>query len=383
MFGVRSGWVGVLLGCVVCSRSVLGADSPEQLLATVRDGNRAAIQSIQTMECRYERVPWAGTSAEQAKKHFWLFPGRFWRSGDTYRLFESHDELDQIDREYVVRNGLILVHRKGRPNFQPCIFLSTLAPVNGTGGEMWQYLLFSHWGWVPPPGVSFYTLEEILQHRHVLHGAERLPSGQIRVELSHDGVKRQEFWFDPKVNYLVRKCVWVPAGDATLRWEHEVITFAESAPGVFVPTTVEVRCFVKGKQEAVIRTVISELKVNHALPADALRIPGIAGMNCIDLNRHMEYKVDAEGNRVGPERMVPVGIVVPAGSVRTGGPPVPPVPPCLEPLGGLPVPQDLPDGEPTAWWVWVLIVSAVILVIELDLGEIRRRAAQVFAGRTR
>lgn len=355
MLGFRYRWPGVLIGLLVGNGAVDGADDPEQLLATARDGNRAAIQSVRTMECRYERVPWGDTTLEEAKKWIRLDSGRFWRSGATYRLFETREHVDGNSRDYVVRDGRMLFLRKGRMP-QPSLGWEAIQPVDGTGGEMWQYLLFSHWGWISP---SFYTLEEILQHRHTLRSAERLPppSNQIHVELKHDGVTRQEFWFDPKANYLVRKSVMVPAKDSSYRWEDEVIEFAEPAPGVFVPTTIETRSYLKGNLRVVVRTHITELKVNHVMPASALRLPGIAGMECIDYDRDVQFKVDADGNAVGPEKSV---------KVTRGAPPD-----ASKSAPGYDSP--VPSQPPTPWWVWVLIASGVVLVSGLVLGIVRRR----------
>lgn len=221
---------------------------------------------------------------------------------------------------------------------------------------MWQYLLFSHWGGNNSP--SFYPFEEILRQPHEIRGAERLPSKEIHLALSHAG-GRLELWFDPKVNYLVRKSEMVPVGDPTIQLRHEVLTFSEPSPGVFVPVTVEHRAFKKGPLRATVQTVLSELKVNNPSTKAALRIPGIAGLECIDLTRDIKYKIDADGNRAGPESKV---------EVLRGAPPVMPAPPVL--------PANVVQSQPsTSWWVWLLIVSAVIVVAGLALAIVRRRAA--------
>jgi len=210
MTGPRLRWAAALVGWLALSSPFAwGGDDRDQLLATARDGNRAAIQSITTMECRYERIPWAGTTLDQAKKCFFfpVSPGRFWRSGEVYRLMEPND--DGTSREYVVRNGRIQVLRKkGRPVPWSTLSLNTPGPVDGVGGEIWQYLLFSHWWGKENPG--FYPFWDIIQQPYTLHTVERLPSREIHVDLSHAG-GRWEFWFDPEVNYLVHRSVVIPA----------------------------------------------------------------------------------------------------------------------------------------------------------------------------
>ncbi|WP_171473498.1 hypothetical protein [Frigoriglobus tundricola] len=224
-------------------------------------------------------------------------------------------------------------------------------------------------------------MSEILQHPYTLNKAERSSSGEIYVDLSHTGAKRQEFWFDPKANYLVRKSVMVPAADGNYRWEHEVVVFSEPAPGVFVPSTVEDRLILKGKQEAVVRTVLTDLKVNHAMPATALRVPGVEGRSCLDLDRDSRYDVDADGNRTGPETPEKVTRISPeAVGSSARGPSGPRQPHDLLQTGQDPTNSSArgparfePGREPTPWWVWLLCGSGFVIVTGLGLGAIRRR----------
>ncbi len=348
-------WVAVLASWLLLALPALGGEDRHRLLATARDGNRAAILSITSMECSYERRPWANTTFEQAGKDFSLSPGRFWRTGDTYRLLKPMGDGTTLD--YVVRKGIGFYLRKGGPLPHPKLTSEPPRPVDGVGGEMWQYLLFSHWG---PNAPSFYPFHELLQRPHVIHTVERLPppANDIHVELSHSG-GRLEFWFDPKVNYLIRKSVMVPAAGPTFRWEDEVVEFAELAPAVFVPTTVEHRCSVKGTLRSVVRTVLSGLKVNHRMAESALRLPGIAGMECIDLTRDMAFKVDADGRRVGPESPVKVFRIAPNG-------------PEQRLTGPISWPPE-PSRPPTPWWVWLLIASVLLLVVAVVLAILRRR----------
>ena len=162
-------WFGVLASCLLLISPISGDEDREQLLATARDGNRAAILAITAMECQYERRPWGNTSPEQASKHWGLFsPGRFWRSGEVYRHFKPIGDGTTLD--CVVREGRSLGLRKGNPPVKPILSLETLGPFDGVGGAMWQWLLFSHWGWKPP---SYYPLDDLLSHPHVIRTAER------------------------------------------------------------------------------------------------------------------------------------------------------------------------------------------------------------------
>ena len=358
----RLNWVGTLVGLLILTAAALGREDTEQLLATARDGNRAAIQSIASMECRYERQPWANTSLEQANKCFALFsPGRFWRSGDVYRLLKPMGDGTTLDD--VVRNGKGLYLRKGGPLNRPILVYESLRPVDGIGGDMWQWLIFSHWGWDPP---SFYPLQDIIEHTHVIRKAERLPTpaNDIHIELTHSG-GRLEFWLDPKVNYLIRKRVVAPAADSTYRWEDEVVEFAEPSPTVFVPVVIEHRFTIKGTLQAIVRTILSEVKVNQPLAESALRIPGIAGMECFDMNRDVKYNVDADGTATGPEISVKIAKVTPP--AETGS--------ILSSEASNSFQQ--PSRPSTPWWLWLLLMSLTVLAAALILILIRRRRRAV------
>jgi hypothetical protein len=162
----------------------------------------------------------------------------------------------------------------------------------------------------------------------------------------------------------------VPAADTNVRWENEVVEFAEPAPAVFVPIVVEHRCSVKGALQAVLRTILSEVKVNKPLDKNALRLPGIEGLECVDFIRDVKFKVDADGNRISPE--IPYKVPRVTSNIRGGA--TPPV----DPSSLLKLPQDpspfiKPSRPPTPLWVWILIVSIVVLVTALILAVLRRR----------
>lgn len=256
--------------------------------------NAAAVAAIRSMECRYERVPAPGTPPEVAARHVRLTAGRFARAGTTFLFEEPFGP--SATREYVVRDGKML------ERLPPDEFGTRLlfGPVRGDldGGEMWQYLLFAH---TAPPGPPA-PLAGLLNRRWTeLRAARVLPTGAVYVATGY-GADAFEFWLDPRANHLVRRCAWQQPGEPPARWEHEVLAFAEPAPGVFVPVEVETRLLHGGAPVAAVRTHVTDLKVNHEVPADALRIPGIAGANCYNYERNVEYVVDADGNPAGPER---------------------------------------------------------------------------------
>jgi hypothetical protein len=225
-------------------------------------------------------------------------------------------------------------------------------------GDVWKYVLFTHWG----GGTAFrtFTFAEMLEKPHRIHSVERVTDngrGLIYVRLTAlEG--DHEFWFDPAVNHLVRKATRVPEGARDLRFESEVTKFTEAAPGVFFPTEVEHRRHKDSQLTGVVRTTISDLKVNQSLPTDTLRIPNIAGMTCTDADRRTDFTVDADGNRVGPETPAEFATGVPHSSSST-------------PFQAL-----APSQPPWPLWLWVLIASCFCLALAGGLWYVRHRRSE-------
>ena len=113
-----------------------------------------------------------------------------------------------------------------------------------------------------------------------------------------------------------------------------------------------------------LRTILSEVKINQTLSNNALRLPGITGMDCIDLNREVKFKVDADGNPIEPESPYQVGRIIPTITEGSGNA-------IFRP--GDPNAYLEPSRPPTPLWVWILIVSLNCLVAALVLVIIRRR----------
>ncbi len=334
----------------------------DDLLEIARARNLAAIHSITSMQCRYERVLCGSTTIAQAQAPCFFMPaapGRFWRSGETFRLIEPI--RDGTTREYMARGGQLLVWRGGGPLKDPTLTLYTASPVDGVGGEMWQYLLFTQWGGGAPPGKGSYYYSDVADNpSRIVHLAERTPppANEIHIDMSHTG-SRCECWFNPRVNYLIRKFISFPPGEysQSIHFEHEVIEFAEPAPAVYVPVIVEHRCYKNKALRATIRTILSDLKVNHNLAESDLYIPKIAGMKCIGMDREIQFTVDAAGNRVGPETPIKLAKVVPT------------------PYEGerefnyTPYEVSRPS---TRWWIWILIASVCLLLLGVAVA-VRRR----------
>jgi hypothetical protein len=193
-----------------------------------------------------------------------------------------------------------------------------------------------------------------------VHVAERTPHPRkdIHIDLSR-GEVRFECWFDAKTNYLIHKLIATPSrhpDGGQYHYEEEVIEFREAAPAIYVPVIIEHRCYKNKSLRSTIRTIISDLKVNHSLAETDLQIPRIAGMKCIDADRVVEYMVDARGERVGPESPTKLVKIAPEPTEKGRKVWAPPK----------------PSSPPLAWWAWCLIASVAILLVGGVLAAVRR-----------
>ena len=336
------------LGCVVCVlAAVAPGGGPAGLLARVAAANQAAVRAIRTLQCTYQVVPANGSDPGPAGQVAYLLPDpcHYRRDGDTYRAREVWEY--EIDHQ-LVRKGRRFDWRERRRDKLDVYGMGT-GPADSyaaSGGWLWYRLLFSHWGgaddWLP--------FADLIRRPHTPHAAERLPDGAVRVDLSHTG-GRVEFFLDPRTNHLVRKTATVAWSDPTVRREWEVVEWAEPAPGVFIPVVVEGRHHKHGRPDGSARVLLSDLRVNQPVSAADLRMPGVAGQECRDSDRKVVWTVDADLERVGPER--PLEEDKPSPRVR-------------------PVPRPLAPVERPAWWrVGLLAVGAVGAL----LAAARRRRA--------
>ncbi len=346
----RAMWcLAVLTGLM--SQRAAAAEADEVLVGIARDGNRAAIESITSLSCRYDRTWLLKPPVDGGPGSYFTPSGRYWSNTTTYRV---QDQQETGVRDMIIRGGKTLIWGYGPGWPKPGLgILPDRAPA---GGEMSQYLLFRHPGREVPAQLLFH---EILSLPPTLNAVRRVPPvngggpGDILIDLTHSG-GRFEFRFDPRANYLIRQKSFVPSQANHVRWEDEVLAFSETAPGVFLPTQIEHRHIVKGVPRATVRTTLTEVRVNIPLGADAFRIPNIAGMECVDTIRRVKYKADADGNAAGPE--VPANIV-PGNPISSA----------------IAFEQFTPSRPSTPWWWYVLGGSVVLLITAWVIARRRGR----------
>jgi hypothetical protein len=281
--------------------------------------------------------------------------GRYWRTGETIRV--SRTVQPGLTHETLVRDGRIWTLSTYEGNSSKR-YLGVGKFQILDRGDVWDDCLFTHWGGAKTWGTFLFA--DMLDMGARIGSAEQVTEGgRSLVHVKLIGLEAvREFWFDPQVNYLVRKSTYIPDTDKSLVRETEVIRFSEATPGIFFPTEIEQRGRNKDRPFAVVRTTISDLTVNRSLSKSDMRLPNIAGLITYDSDRQTDYKVDADGNRAGPETPTKVKRGLTTSASETASRPIP------------------PSKPPWPLWLWILIVSICCLLVAAGLRYRRRRDSE-------
>jgi hypothetical protein len=270
--------------------TLLGQSTEErELLELASASNRAAVESIRTLHSRYSYIE---SSRSQAREAEW------WRSLDAIRYREQIRSLDRSETSVdavLQKDRLYAVEKQTSPGYKPQVWGRISAPSAFVDTLYWSALLKIYS--VPRDGPVLF--HELLSTRPDLLGVRRVQESArdlVHVDLVHPGVGgercRDELWFDPQVNYLVRKQVR-HAGDT--RAEHEVVRFKEAAPGIYFPEEVQSRVFRNGKQDTTFVNRFSEIRVNQPLPADTFEWRFPTAIRVYDYVENKAFQVETDG----------------------------------------------------------------------------------------
>lgn len=333
---------------------------PEELAKQMADGNRAAVAAVRSLSCGFSHEVVSESQPGQAgSKWLHLVSGQYWRSPDRIRLRTHHPTPQDFVRDRLIRDGKCWVLNSYTKTSGGTHALLSVEPDLFTpDGDVWEYALFHHWGGL---AVRKFGYADLLAKASRVHAADRVnENGRelIHVRLAAHG-DEYEFWFDPAMNYLIRKCSHTATSEPSVRNNSrvfEVTQFAEPARGVFFPSVIEHKPTRNGQLDAVIRITLSDVQVNRDVPADTLRLPNIAGMTCYDYSRNTDYAVDADGNRTGPESPT---------KVKSGG--------VLRAVSDVPPQPSPPSRPPWPLWLWVLIAAGCAFGLAGVVRYARRR----------
>lgn len=166
-----------------------------------------------------------------------------------------------------------------------------------------------------------------------------------------------DFYFDPTVNYLVRKHTYRTFGPSSEAVnEEEVLEYKECVPGLYFPVRTAGQSYSNGKLWTTREATISDVRLNEKLPDRIFQLPFPAGIQVGDLVRGESYYIDAAGNPISKP-------------IKLSTAPVPPPP---LPEGHIPVPGTESLEEPGGITRWLLPVSLSMLVLAAVAAALRR-----------
>jgi hypothetical protein len=326
---------------VLGGRSITGG---ADLISQERAANRMSIESVQSLHARIEfATPDGSAPAEGLPK-----AGEYWKQGSDER--QNQTSYDQTVVQVLSLGGKQKVLTSSRTKqgkvIRAAASMSTEAGT--TVVDPFRLGLFKlddgHWD----------SLDELLRRPvERVNAEEAVSEGLSLVKISTRLEGRDwEIWVDPAVNHLIRKAVqsYPLPNKAVLRMECEITGFRETAPSVYFPEGVRQRHFMGDKLVADNLVHFREVRVNQPIPAGIFRMKFPAGIWMEDRIQQVNYKIDENGERLGPSVPTQEALAAPPTKTRTA---------TVE--------------EPPAFTRWPLVAGAVCLAAAAGTWVIRRR----------
>jgi hypothetical protein len=216
----------------------------------------------------------------------------YWQRGDSIRCqFESK----QFKEDALIRGPRLLFVRTVAGSKEP---MGTITQSHGYSlmPDPWYPALFRHFGEESGTTAAF---DEIMAKPHRVHSAKKVREDGRDLVYIHISHKRAglEFWFDPQVNYLIRKTTTRVKQSVT---ERTVQEFREVKPGIFFPALTKAIGQSAGKVVSTSSATISQIKINDELPADVFDFRFPPGMIVKDSFKNALFKTDANGQPTLP-----------------------------------------------------------------------------------
>src|SRR2546430_2643215 len=120
----------------------------------------------------------------------------------------------------------------------------------------------------------------------------------VYTELWRKG-EQHELWFDPAVNFLVRKYRLRSEAIKTSLID-VVMSYSEPSPGMFFPAIVKGEYYYKGKLSWRTTTTFNNLKVNELIPGDMRQLRFPPDIVVIDQTKNEIHRTDNSGEPTLP-----------------------------------------------------------------------------------
>jgi outer membrane lipoprotein-sorting protein len=326
----------------------------ENDVSVVQNGHRASVDAIRSFHCRVIQTNDYDNKNVQS--------GEYWRSQDNVGIVWKEQGLDGK----VVETGAVMkayshtVH-KGKEMDVLAINRRSAMPSNQC--DVWYYALIVALPTDPESTAptSFFDLLQILKDKEVLSTKTVVQDERQIVIMTYSPGKNttEELWFDPGVNFLVRKhriIVDTPDGSGRVESVREVLKFTEAAPGYYFPAEVHAHVTRNDKTVASVRWHLTDIEINRPVDPKVFQFSLPAGTTAIDNIAGARYAVDERGNRSGAEEFLEPSRLLPLG------------PPLV---------KTETREEPQSILRWLLPISLGILGLAAVLWVVRKRRAHM------
>jgi hypothetical protein len=345
----------VPIALLFCAPALTQTGDEEHLLGIASDAHRASRDSIRTLSCHVEfqlaSYP-ASTAPVQTSS------ADFWFSSAATRLKAVDERGAKLDYLWKDKIRKSVAYPPGKDQGMVSVMRNSFSDRFVHRADAFACGMLA----LNVPGTVRDVLFEKLVHEASKIGPVQKQTSDGRsmvvVKLYFDkSDNRKDRWtvelhFDPAVNYLIRKQVYVCAtAKGNFYREREVVQFQECKPGLFFPQKIVGRSDSDGKPFSKTSIEISAIRVNEPLPEGIFDFRYPQGAMLFDDIEGVRYQVDSFGNRISES--VPI--------TRQ-----PPPPTASKSEKGM---QTL--DEPSHLSQWILPSSVAILTVAVAIALLR------------
>jgi hypothetical protein len=302
----------MLLLLLITASSAINDD-----VGVVRAGHTQARQAIQSLHVKaLATVNYHGKKPRPATR----YKLEWWQDGETFRSKEEMDESGEgpgaQSREFTDRlwkggrsKTLTRPFEGGKPG----------QAVGSLGERSLLVTATSPWNWGLfefLPGAGMDMLDALGDKAKHVESVEReTVNGRLlfRVKFQRKGQLAISAWFDPSVNFLVRKLEVRNVESETLQ-TREVTEFRESQPGVFFPYRVVSKGSLRGEPTQDSTVEVESLRVNEPIDPSVFQIAFPKGTAVTDEIQGTAY---LSANDEEPDLTVQVRSLPPKSTGRT------------------------------------------------------------------
>jgi len=303
------------ISATVCALTSLAASPPREapLLELAQDAHRAAIESLQSVECDVTVM-----RSQRGEASHKIAQGHYVRSGAAVRV---HEETARGTRDGVLKDSAatVLGKERVRPGERPApgAAVRSSIPETAFSCDVWSHMLMQFHA----PGQSrCRNLDEVLANALAAPEVTKVHEGneeyvQIDVIIARNGGTdaHMQLLLDPRVNYLVKREILGPY--SRTRGVFEVKAFFEPIPGVFMPVAATAQTVTDGREDSRLDISLSNVRVNQSVPSERFDLKIPAGTLVLDRIRQKQYKVGADGRPSGPEQDIVKAAALPVAKV--------------------------------------------------------------------